>query len=245
MARSRLIRPEFWNDEKLATLSRDSRLTFVGMWTASDDYGTVKGHLIWLKNQIYPFENINKDTFERWIKELEEFGAIIPFTYHQEKYYFIKNFPKYQKIDHPSKQRNPEPPEDILNCVTTQSLHTLDETETETETETVQKKRAIEKIHEKDADEIYEFYKKHIKPGPKRESIINIKKLFKDGRSKVDLMTFTINYAEHLKNNGKADKAYWIQPNNFFGQKERYKEFMEPGEKPKSIYEQWNEKLTM
>jgi len=212
------------------------------MWTASDDYGVVKGHPVWLRNQIYPFENINKDTFEKWIKELEDYGAIIPFTYHQEKYYFIKNFPKYQKIDHPSKQRNPEPPTNVLDCVATQSIHTLDETETETETETVQKKRKIEKIQEENADEVYEFYKSLIKPGPKRDTIINIKNLFKDGRTKDELMQYATNYSEHLKSNGKTDKTYWIQPNNFFGQKERYKEFLKQNnnepEKPKFINEE-------
>jgi len=206
------------------------------MWTASDDYGTVKGHLTWLKNQIFPYENINKDTFEKWIMELENIGAIISFSYHQEKYYFIRNFPKHQKIDHPSKQRNPEPPDNILENVAPQSLHNLDETETETETETIEKKRLISKIIEKDSDEIYEFYKKFVKPGPKRDSIINIKKLLRNGKNKPELMGYIINYAEYLKRNAKTDKIYWIQPNNFFGEKERYQEFLTPPKlKPEEV----------
>ena len=135
MARSRLIRPEFWNDEKLATLSRDSRLTFIGIWTASDDYGVAKGHLTWLKNQIYPYENISMATFEKWIKELESLRVIIPFVYHDENYYFIKNFSKHQKVDHPSKMRNPEPPHEIL-ATGSREFRVETDTETETETET-------------------------------------------------------------------------------------------------------------
>jgi predicted nucleic acid-binding protein len=47
-----MIKPEFWDDEKLATVSRDARLLFVGLWSNSDDYGVVKGHPAWLKNRI-------------------------------------------------------------------------------------------------------------------------------------------------------------------------------------------------
>lgn len=52
MARSRILKPEFWSDEKLALVSREARLTFAGLWTCSDDYGVTKGHPAWLKAQI-------------------------------------------------------------------------------------------------------------------------------------------------------------------------------------------------
>jgi len=46
MARSRILKPEFWSDEKLALVPREARLTFAGLWTCSDDYGVTKGHHI-------------------------------------------------------------------------------------------------------------------------------------------------------------------------------------------------------
>ena len=114
MPRSRVIKPEFWNDEKLARVSRDSRLTFIGIWMCSDDYGVTRGSEAWLKSQIYPYEEeVKLSKFVEWISELERLKVIIPFQFHQEKYYYIKNFAKHQKVDHPSKTRNPEPPEDI------------------------------------------------------------------------------------------------------------------------------------
>ena len=116
MPRSRVIKPEFWNDEKLATVSRDSRLTFIGMWMCSDDYGVTKGSPAWLKSQIYPYEeDVKIAKFLEWVGELETLKVIIPFCYHSEKYYYIKHFSKHQKVDHPSKCRNPEPPKEINN----------------------------------------------------------------------------------------------------------------------------------
>ena len=138
MARSRLIRPEFWNDEKLARLSRDARLTFIGLWTASDDYGVAKGHHCWLKSQIFPYdEDIKLSDFGKWINELLDIGAIAPFEANDESYYFIRTFNKHQKVDHPSTIRNPEPPEDIREWFANGSRLIRAQTETETETETI------------------------------------------------------------------------------------------------------------
>jgi len=113
MSRIRSIKPEFWNDEKLTRLSRDSRLTFIGMWTQSDDYGVVKGHPLWLKNQIFPYDNIDLEVFQKWLEELESGKFIIPFVTNEEKYYFIRNFSKHQRVEHPSKTQNPQPPKNI------------------------------------------------------------------------------------------------------------------------------------
>jgi hypothetical protein len=45
-----MIKPEFWSDEKLAALSLQARLIYIGLWNLSDDYGVVKGHpLCWLE----------------------------------------------------------------------------------------------------------------------------------------------------------------------------------------------------
>ncbi len=33
MPRSRMIKPEFWSDEKLAGVSFEARLVFIGLWT--------------------------------------------------------------------------------------------------------------------------------------------------------------------------------------------------------------------
>ena len=93
MARTRTIRPDFWDDEKMATVSRDSRLTFIGLWNLSDDFGVVKGNHNWLQSNIYPYENIESEIFSSWIKELEKLKRIIPFKVNDESYYFIVKQP--------------------------------------------------------------------------------------------------------------------------------------------------------
>jgi len=145
MARSRILKPEFWSDEKLAQVSREVRLTFAGLWTCSDDYGVTKGHPAWLKSQIFPYDtDLTLTQFQEWLSDLERIGVIDPFTADGESFFYIRNFSEHQKVDRPSKMRNPPCPRDILakpsrvsrESLAADSRECSDETETETETET-------------------------------------------------------------------------------------------------------------
>ena len=75
MARSQILKPEFWSDEKLALVPREARLTFAGLWTCSDDYGVTKGHPAWLKAQIFPYDvDLPFEEFGGWLADLERIG---------------------------------------------------------------------------------------------------------------------------------------------------------------------------
>jgi hypothetical protein len=113
MARTRMVKPEFWDDEKLAKVSRDARLLFIGLWSNSDDYGVVKGHPAWLKNRIFPYDEIPLATFDGWLAELAAIQVILPFLHNGERYFHIRNFCRHQTINRPSGMRNPAPPETL------------------------------------------------------------------------------------------------------------------------------------
>jgi hypothetical protein len=114
MARIRTIKPEFWDDEKMATIPRDARLLFIGLWNFSDDYGVVKGHPTWIKNKVFPYDDIKQAQFNEWLVTLEKIRAIISFDCNGEKFYYIRTFLDHQRVDKPSQTRNPEAPTDIL-----------------------------------------------------------------------------------------------------------------------------------
>ena len=139
MARIRVVKPEFWDDEKIATISRDARLTFIGIWNNSDDYGVVKGNSIWLKNKIFPYDEIKQKDFEKWIGEIEGIFAIIPFKVNSEKYYYIRTFTKHQTINRPSQTRNPIPPVEITEGSLSTHGRLTPEVEVEVEVEVEEK----------------------------------------------------------------------------------------------------------
>jgi len=152
MARLRVIKPEFWDDEKLATISRDARLTFIGIWNNADDYGVVKGHTLWLKNNIYPYDDIKNQTFQGWLSELESIRVVTPFTVNDEKYYYIKNFLKHQTINRPSQTRNPNPPDNINDdSLSNHGVLTSEvEVEVEVEREVEEKRKASPRTSDSD-----------------------------------------------------------------------------------------------
>lgn len=115
MARMRVIKPEFWSDEKLGQISILARLVFIGLWNLSDDYGVVKGSVIWIKGQLFPYDEVDVDSTKvrRAIDELESADRIRQFDHNGEVFYFIPKFLDHQKIDKVSKTRNPQVPKEI------------------------------------------------------------------------------------------------------------------------------------
>lgn len=101
MARKRVIDPEFWLDETMATLSAHARLLFIGTWNICDDnYATFPNKPAWLKIQIFPYEEVD---ILGLLGELSASGRIVPFRGKDgNDYFFIKNFFKWQRIDKPS-----------------------------------------------------------------------------------------------------------------------------------------------
>lgn len=110
MPRIRTIKPEFWDDEKIALLGRDARLVYIAMWNFSDDYGVVKGASIWLKSKIFPYDTIQTKQFDGWLLELQSHGFIVLFQVKSENYYHLPNFCRHQVINKPSQTRNPQYP---------------------------------------------------------------------------------------------------------------------------------------
>lgn len=129
MARIRSIKPEFWGDEKLSQLSFLSRLIYIGMWNFADDFGVIKGKNTWLKSQIFPYNNFEISEFDAALDELKNIKRILLFKVENEDYFYLPNFLKHQKIDKPSKVKNPAPTKEILKqCKrSTNNRRTLDE----------------------------------------------------------------------------------------------------------------------
>lgn len=111
MARIRSLKPELWQDEAVGDLSRDARLLFVGLITQADDEGRLvgAGRLIW--SQVYPWDDIDLGSFERWLEELA--GAELVQRYESNdgrQYLHLIGWKQHQKISHPTPSRLPKPP---------------------------------------------------------------------------------------------------------------------------------------
>lgn len=115
MARIRSIKPEFWKSEAIASLSMQTRLTFIALWSYVDDNGVGRDHSRLIMAEIYPLEEDPRATLahvHRSLDELADAGRITRFTNGGKAYLHITNWEEHQKIDRPNKSRYPLPTDD-------------------------------------------------------------------------------------------------------------------------------------
>jgi len=107
MARIRSIKPEFWTDEKVVSLSPLARLLFIGMWNFADDYGRGEYSPVRMKMQILPADSAD---ISELLGEIRREGLIVVYAVEGKDYFAIKGFGKHQKVDHRVASKHPEPP---------------------------------------------------------------------------------------------------------------------------------------
>ena len=113
MARKRMIDPAFWEDEKIGALSPRARLTFIALWNFAEDTGVGRAKRVYLKNQIFSYDDLSLKEFEDIFKELVDQKLITLFTAQGQTYYFINNFKKHQYINRPTPSKLPVPPDSV------------------------------------------------------------------------------------------------------------------------------------
>lgn len=97
MARNRMIKPEFWEDSKIALLSDKAKLLFIALWNFADDEGFLENNANWIAVKCFPYEKNVK--IEKILAELFKIGVI----FEKNGIIQIKNFLKHQKINRPNK----------------------------------------------------------------------------------------------------------------------------------------------
>ena len=106
--RIRSIKPEFWKSEKMAQMSRDVRMLFIGLWNLADDFGRFRAHPSLVKGEIFPYDD-DADV-AGWLLELVKAGVVVLYTVNGQRYGFVRNFAEHQKIDRRAASRIPPAP---------------------------------------------------------------------------------------------------------------------------------------
>lgn len=93
MARSRNIKPAFFQNDILGELEPLARLLFIGMWTLADFKGCLEHRPKKIKAQILPYDNCD---VEQLTINLERSGFIEIYSVNDQSYIKILNFSKHQ-----------------------------------------------------------------------------------------------------------------------------------------------------
>ncbi len=106
MARNRMIKPEFWEDEKVGMLSPMARLLFIAILNFADDEGFVRWNCAYLSTSAFPYDKLSENKIKKMMKELEKLQIVEVF---ETNFHFfigkIKNFKKHQKIKNPGESK--------------------------------------------------------------------------------------------------------------------------------------------
>jgi hypothetical protein len=112
MARIRSIKPEFWEDEDVASLSPLARLLYIATWNMADDEGLLRWGAPYLKSNAFMYDDdIDIDQVAGLMAELETGRFVMPYQGGKTlmRCGWIVSFPKHQKPNRPQPSKLPFP----------------------------------------------------------------------------------------------------------------------------------------
>lgn len=110
MARIRSIKPEFWEDEEIALLSRDARLLYIASWNMADDEGLLRWSAPYLKANAFMYDHdVSIADVERLMGELARFVFAYKGGKAQQTLGWITTFHRHQKPNRPQPSKLPAP----------------------------------------------------------------------------------------------------------------------------------------
>lgn len=115
MARIRSLKPEFWDDRKLArSVSRDARMLYMGLWNQCDEHGRCQGDPVWIKGRVFPYDDdIDAAEVVSLLGELARAGRVVRYEVEGDPYVFLPKLSKHQRLESEKvPSRLPTPPDD-------------------------------------------------------------------------------------------------------------------------------------
>lgn len=99
MARIRTIKPEFWRDEHLSSVSAEASLLAIGLLNHCDDEGWFNANPKLVESDVFPLRQLSKDTTVL-LRELSDIGYISTQVGSDGKNYGkVMNFERHQVIN--------------------------------------------------------------------------------------------------------------------------------------------------
>ena len=115
MARQRFIWPSIWEDLDVASLSRDERLLFIGLFSLADDQGRIEADPRYLKGNIFRYD---EDLTVEQVRAMRDRIATVLhrsvqlYTVDGRDYIQLKRWRRYQRPQYPKPSNLPPPPDE-------------------------------------------------------------------------------------------------------------------------------------
>jgi hypothetical protein len=117
MARTRSIKPGFFDNEVLGGLPPLTRLLFIGLWCIADRKGRLEDRPKRIKKTLLGYDDVSTSEVSEMLQALHDTGFIIRYTVDGEEYIQVVNFAKHQNPHVKEKPSEiPAPPEFLTSC---------------------------------------------------------------------------------------------------------------------------------
>jgi len=104
VARIRTVKPEFWTNEQLASLSLHARLLAIALLNFSDDEGYFLGNASLVRAACFPFEEDSKNVLGS-LQELSRIGYVVIQECSGKTIGKVVKFREHQRIDKPQQSK--------------------------------------------------------------------------------------------------------------------------------------------
>lgn len=110
MARTRSIKPGFFDNDILGDLPPLTRLLFIGLWCLADREGRLEDRPRKIKKAILGYDDVDADGVSDMLQSLHDAGFIIRYQIDGEHYIQVVNFVKHQNPHMKEKASEIPPP---------------------------------------------------------------------------------------------------------------------------------------
>ncbi len=107
MSRIRSIKPEWLDDELMATSSAEARVLSIAMICLADDFGNGRAGRVWLSARVFP--GLPIETIDRALQVLVSMRYALLYEVDGQTYYHLRNWEKHQRVDKPGLPKVPRP----------------------------------------------------------------------------------------------------------------------------------------
>ena len=109
--RCRMVHPEFFTSLSMRRVSRDARLLYICSWTVADDYGVLPFDCDLLRAVCFLSDSdVSSEDVAAMIDALERENCYQRFSADGRDWLHICQWSRWQRVDRPSRRRNPTPP---------------------------------------------------------------------------------------------------------------------------------------
>lgn len=105
----RIFDSNIWTNEHFGEMPMMARLLLLGIINHADDQGRTKAHAVFLRAQIFPYDDITKEQIDECLKLIEANGTIALYEANGKRYLQLLNWWEYQSLQFAIPSEHPHP----------------------------------------------------------------------------------------------------------------------------------------